>query len=361
MLSLQKHLPEKAQNILRKLRKNAQPPLYKRLPLPQPLSLHIDPSNLCNFQCVFCPTGDRALLASVNRFQGVMPLKLFRKIIDDCAAMTRHCGRKLQQVHLYKDGEPLMNKNFTAMAAYAKEKKIARNLSTTTNGSLLTEEIARELIGSGIDTIRISIERGDDEGYKKITRTFDDFEGLRSKVAFLYREKKRKGSPLRIVIKINDFALSMEEKRKFFHQFRPICDAIKIDTLMGWSSSEKKDFTLGVPVKTAMDGVTSLRDRLICPQPFSALAINPNGSASICCVDWAYATVVGSAADQTILEIWQGEQLRQFRLTHAQGKRSELPACAACQYIRGFPDSESLDEHVETVLKTVREGLGAHE
>ena len=347
-----KYFPESAQKFLRIMRMRAEVPLYKRLPLPMPVSMHIDPSNVCNFRCVFCPTGDRELLLSVNRFTGTMSFDLFRKIIDDCRDMVQRCDRRLVQLHLYKDGEPLLNDRFVAMAAYAKEKNIARNVSTATNGSLLTEEISLGLIRSGIDTIRISIERCDDEGYKKITRTYSDFEGLRKKIAFLYREKTKQASPLRILVKINDANLSREERKKFVHIFRPICDGIKIDALMGWSASEKKDFTLGAPVSTAMDGVTPLRDRNVCPEPFSKLAVNPDGSVSVCCVDWTYATVVGDATKRNILDIWQGEPLQRFRMTHLKGERSALPACASCHYIRGFPASESLDKHAAILLKT---------
>ena len=32
-------------------------PLAELLPLKVPYSLNIDPSNVCNFRCTFCPTG----------------------------------------------------------------------------------------------------------------------------------------------------------------------------------------------------------------------------------------------------------------------------------------------------------------
>lgn len=59
--------------------------LADNLPLSTPLSLMIDVSNLCNFRCSFCPTGDVKLLKSVNRPQGMMDFQLFSKIVDDAA------------------------------------------------------------------------------------------------------------------------------------------------------------------------------------------------------------------------------------------------------------------------------------
>jgi radical SAM protein with 4Fe4S-binding SPASM domain len=347
MKTVQKYFPMPMQNMVRRIKRLRVTPLYKRLPLALPTVVHIDPSNVCNFKCVFCPTADSALLASVKRFKGMMPLELFRKIIDDCAIMAGKCGTIFEQVHLYKDGEPLTHPHFVEMAAYAKQKKIARNVATTTNGSLLTNELSSALIQSGIDTIRVSVEHCNEEGYAKITKTFSDFQRLLSNIAFLYREKQRQLKQMHIIIKINDMQLSSTEKKRFIQAFRPICDEIKIDSLMGWSSSEKKDFTLGIPVTTAMDGITPLRENNVCPEPFSKLAINPDGSVSVCCVDWAYQTLVGDLKKQTLEEIWHGEALREFRLRHLYGQRSALPACASCQYLKGFPSNVALDAHVE--------------
>jgi radical SAM protein with 4Fe4S-binding SPASM domain len=344
---MQKYLPLSIQNVLRRIRIKTSIPLYRQLPLDIPLSMHIDPSNLCNFQCVFCPTGDKKLLSTVNRFNGMMSLELFKKIIDDSAFMVNKTGKRLRQLHLYKDGEPLLNPHFIAMAAYAKKKNVARNIGVTTNGSLLTEELSSELLRCGINTIRISVEHSDGEGYKKITKNYSDFDGLRAKIAFLYNEKKRSASTVRIIVKTNDAKLSIPDKNRFLSIFRPLCDEIKIDSLMGWSSSDKKDFMVGCAVKTAMDGITPLLKKTICPEPFSKCAVNPDGTVSVCCVDWAYATIVGDLKKQSLLEVWHGKAFHDFRMTHVRGKRDSLPACASCQYILGFPLSENLDAHAE--------------
>jgi radical SAM protein with 4Fe4S-binding SPASM domain len=116
---------------------------------------------------------------------------------------------------------------------------------------------------------------------------------------------------------------------------------------MGWSSSDKKDFMMGCAIKTAMDGITPLLKKTICPEPFSKCAVNPDGTVSVCCVDWAYATIVGDLKKQSLLEVWHGKAFHDFRMTHVRGKRDSLPACASCQYILGFPLSENLDAHAE--------------
>jgi len=312
--------------------------------------MHIDPANACNFRCAFCPTGDNPLLTSVGRPAGLMDFDLFTRIIDDLAEMVRRSGRRLSTLHLYKDGEPLLNKRFPEMVARAKEARVADCVATTTNASLLTEDLSRALIQSGCDSVRISVIHVGNERYRELTRTFSDYEKVRANVAFLFREKMRNRRSLRVVAKINDTGLSGEELAKFRADFGPISDELKVDSLMGWSLSEAKDFTLGVPVTTGMDGVSPLRERRVCPEPFSRLAVNFDGRVSVCCVDWSFGTIVGDLRTQSLSEVWNGEALRRFRLTHLSGRRGEIPACADCQYMTGEGPNRDLDGQAERLL-----------
>ncbi len=351
-----RRLPTPIRRRLQALRRGRTTPLHKILPLPLPESMHIDPVNACNFRCAFCPTGDNHLLASVRRPTGVMDFDLFTRIIDDLAGMVRSSGRKLWTLHLYKDGEPLLNRRLCEMAAYAKRAGVADLVATTTNASLLTEDISRELIRSGCDQIRISVIHVGSDRYRELTRTYSDYERIRSNVAYLYEEKKRQRRSLRVLVKINDTGLTEDERAKFREDFGPISDELRIDSLMGWSLSDTKDFTLGVPVSSGMDGVSPLRDRRVCPEPFSRLAVNFDGQVSVCCVDWSFGTIVGDLRRESLAEVWNGERLRRFRLAHLEGRRGEIPACANCQYLLGEAPERDLDEHAEALIPLYEAG-----
>ena len=58
-------------------------PLETVIPLATPFIVFVDPASSCNFKCTFCPTGHRDMIAETGRFQGVMKLEIFQKIIDD--------------------------------------------------------------------------------------------------------------------------------------------------------------------------------------------------------------------------------------------------------------------------------------
>ena len=318
------------------------------MPLSTPFEIMVDVSNLCNFRCLFCPTGDQELLKSVGRPKGNMDLKLFCKIIDDITEFNK----KVRTLHLYKDGEPLLNNDLGKMIAYAKSKDIANSVRTTSNGSLINESKAIEIIEAGLDYIRISIVHINDVGYKRITQIYSDYESIKKNVEFLFYEKTKRKSPLKIHTKILDVGLSSNEKKKFVEDFGYISDFLGIDTLMGWSLSERKDFTLGILVNTGTDGETSLhRNRKVCPMPFYMLAINFNGLVSICCVDWSWGTVIGDVKKESLYDIWNGERLREFRILHLKGERAKIKVCANCQYLQGFDGLSGIDNYSEDLLK----------
>ena len=327
------------------------PSLYKALPLGVPQSLHIDIGNLCNFKCTFCPTGDSTLLAKVNRPKGMMPFELFKKIIDDLKEMCDSTGGMVEEMHLYKDGEPMIHKELGKIIAYAKQSGTALSVETTTNGSLLTKEKAVEIIEAGLDVLRVSIEHVSSEGYKKITQNYSDYEKIKENVKYLYEEKKKRNSPLRIKVKIVDVNLTENEIEKFKEDFGPLSDILNINQLMGWSNSGMKDFTLGVKVKRAMGGVALLNEKQVCPEPFRSMAINFNGQVSVCCVDWSFGTLVGDVSKKSLDAIWNGEEMREFRKKHLYKRRNEIEACSECHYLKGFADHLVLDGREELLKK----------
>lgn len=330
------------------------PPLYKQLPLGVPQSLHIDIGNLCNFRCTFCPTGDNDLLAKVNRPKGMMPYELFTKIIDDLKEMCASTGGVVEEMHLYKDGEPMIHRDLGKIIAYAKRSNTARSVETTTNAALLTKEKAVEIIEAGLDVLRISVEHVSPEGYKKITQNYSDYEKIIENVKFLFEEKSRRKSPLQIKVKIVDVNLTEKEIEKFKSDFGPVSDILNINQLMGWSNSGMKDFTLGVKVKRAMGGVALLHEKQVCPEPFRSMAINFNGQVSVCCVDWSFGTLVGDVSAKHLNEIWNGSAMTEFRTKHLDNKRNEIEACRECHYLKGFADHLVLDDRREILKEKYR-------
>lgn len=318
------------------------------LPLETPFSLLIDPCNICNFKCSFCPTGHPQLLAKVARPNGMMSFGLFCKIIDD----LKQFGQKLEKINLCKDGEPFLNKDLVKMVAYAKTKDIAKNVSITSNGALINESEAKGLIEAGLDSIRISIEQVSDEGYKKITNTPVKYERVRRNIEYLFNEKIKRRSRLKIHAKLIDTGLSDFEKRKFIEDFGGISDSVNINPVDGRNNSHGYDFTLGQGVPSVTDYANTLPklNRKVCPHPFYSMAVNFNGSVSVCCIDWGFDVIIGDVNKESIIDIWRGGKLRNFRILHLKGERKKIKICADCHVIMGTPVESDLDDVADSLL-----------
>lgn len=72
--------------------------------------------------------------------------------------------------------------------------------------------------------------------------------------------------------------------------------------------------------------------RKACIAPFCQLTINWDGSVGFCCTDYNHLINVGKIPDNSLLEIWQGKQLRQMRIFFRKAQFEKLPKiCRDCE------------------------------
>ncbi|MDQ7824272.1 MAG: radical SAM/SPASM domain-containing protein [Candidatus Eremiobacteraeota bacterium] len=321
------------------LRCRERQPLEEVIPLPAPFVVYVEPANLCNFKCIFCPTGDSELIKKVGRPSGVMSMELFSRIVEN----LKEFGVKLKLLSLYKDGEPLVNRHFPLMVHMAKEAAIAEKIWTKTNGALLNPALNEEIIDAGLDMICISVEAVTAEGYRKVSGVDIDYDAFRENIRDLYRRRGK----CELYIKILDYGLSEEELDKFYSDFKGIGDFVGVEKPMGWSYSSIKDFTLGTNPDT-YDGLP-FTPKEVCAYPFYVLAINFNGTVSLCGNDWSHSTVVGDVTRESLREIWHGRRLFRFRKMMLEGRRHENRACGDCYYLKIVPDN--IDDHRAMILE----------
>ncbi|MDD2714792.1 MAG: radical SAM/SPASM domain-containing protein [Candidatus Wallbacteria bacterium] len=315
------------------------------IPLSVPFIINVDPADTCNFQCKFCPTGDRDLMKkTLGRNHGAMDFKLYQKIIDDI------CGfeKPIKVLRLYKDGEPLLNPRFAEMVGYAKRSKCADRIDTTTNAVLLNPARNIEIIEAGLDRINISIEGINAEQYREFSKCKVDFEKLVENIRHLYEHKKN----CEIIVKINGDILSEDDKTRFYEIFGDIADGVYIEHIMScWPEFELK----GVEVNQEY-GIygQKIKEVLVCPYVFYSFSINSDGTASICFLDWSRKLIVGNAKTERVTGIWSGERLREYQRMFLSKKRKSHQVCCECgQLSHGQPDD--IDEFAEMLLDKLRD------
>ena len=316
--------------------------LEEVVPLSSPMLMYLEPTNLCNIRCAFCPTADKPLLKQVGRPAGVMKWELFTKIVDD----LKQFPQKLKMINFYKDGEPLVNKKFPEMVRYLRDANVTERIWTKSNGLLLTPEIVDRLASCGLDQIGFSIIAPNVEGYKKTADVDADYEYLKEMIAYLFSKPVRP----KIAAAMTNVGYSDETLEQFYLDFEGITDYTIVNNLHGWSRTDLKDFALGHKADN-YDGLPN-REKIVCPWPLYQMSVNWNGTVQPCNEDWSWVNILGDASKDSLIDIWNSKERREFLLMQLEGRRAESKACGTCWQIQSQIDD--VDDYREQIAERIR-------
>lgn len=315
------------------------------VPLSTPWTVFLEPTNTCSARCVYCPTGDTDLLRKIGRKNKLMEWDLWVKVVND----LKQFPSKILQGNLYKDGESLLHPRFCDMVRYLRDADAVERLWIKTNGLPLTPELNSRLVSCGLDMIGISVQHVHAQGFYHIAKVRIDYEEYRANVLDLFQRSRDTG--VQISTKIADVGQSEEDKRKFIDDFSDRCDFIAIEGLHGWSTSDLKDWRLGTD--NSFDG-SPRTHKIACPLTMYMLTVNSNGDISVCNDDFAHYHQLGNVNTESLVDIWNGDKLRAFRLMHLEGRRSENRACKNCDYLQALPAVDNIDEYREEFAERIR-------
>jgi radical SAM protein with 4Fe4S-binding SPASM domain len=299
---------------------------FKLTKLPSyPITLMVEPTNICNLKCPLCPTG----AGLIKRDKGFLKFEDFKKVLDEVGDYIIH-------LRLWNWGEPLLNKEVFKMISYAKRKKIFVNLST--NSNFLDEEVAKKMINSGLDEVIISMDGASEETYKTY-RKGGDFKKLLKSIHFLVEEKKRlkRNFPYIklqfIIMKHNEHEIST---------VKDLAQKIGVDELVFKTVGimdyfSKEDIKKYIPLNKKYsrynveeNNVTSkVEVKNWCDFLWSEMVINWDGSVVPCCFDMNNSFVFGNAFSSSVKGIWNNSRYVGFRKTILTNKKN-IPLCKNC-------------------------------
>jgi radical SAM protein with 4Fe4S-binding SPASM domain len=269
-----------------------------------------------------------------------MKLDLFQKIVDDLGAFDK----PIKVLRMYKDGEPLLNKRFADMVAYAKKSGHVDYIDTTTNGTFLTPERMGPVLEAGIDKINISVDGMTEETYQRFTGFKFDFAKFISNVKWLYANK----GACEIVVKIPAELITEAQRQQFFDTFGDHCDRIFVENFAPcWPEFDIEAHT-GVRISKGIYQ-QDIGDTDTCPYIFYGYSVNADGLVSSCFLDWGRKLIIGDVRAQSMKEIWNSEAMNALRLQHLEGRRRQNGVCGNCgQLSHCLPDN--IDAHRLTLL-----------
>jgi len=317
-----------------------------------PVCLYLETTNRCNLPCTTCPRTFEELEPAAN-----MSWDLFRSIVDQYPAIAR--------VVLHGVGEPLMVPNLPRMIRYLKER--GTYVLFNTNGTLLNERRGRDLIASGLDELRVSLDAAEPVAFKAV-RGKDAFDRIvRNVREFRALQRSLDAAAPRVSLWLTglketigqlpafvDLAADLDvpevhlQRMVFFPDGQGLSRADQ--SLFERVDAEEERFVREAEARAKEHGIlfdasgatepgTSLkraddqRPWSLCTRPWTLMYFTAHGRALPCCIApfsmRGYdAFTLGNATQQSLRDIWNGEKYHAFRA----GLLSDQPppACANC-------------------------------
>ena len=311
-------------------------------PLPSPVEAYFEVANRCNSKCATCP-----LTFSPHEQAKQLSLEEFMAIVEQLPHLRRAVMQGI--------GEPLLNRDLAPMIRHLKQRDVY--VVFNTNAALLTRRRQVELIESGLDELRVSIDGSTPETYMKV-RGIPAFERVVANVAEMVRTQRELGastprlslwvtglrdnlSELPGVIELAarvgvpevylqrmvfgfsgglDTVLARADESIYDRQYRPEAEGFIAE-------AERRAKAHGVRFRgaDALSPRESIVDRPPVEQPWRACSrplrlayITAQGTALPCCIapftDAPYASItLGNYLRDGVQAVWTGERYRAFR------------------------------------------------
>lgn len=284
-----------------------------------PQFFQIESVRYCNAKCPFCLNG------KWDMSEPLMPEHLFDKILEELEGYTDW----IRMVDVQRGGEPLLDKGLCHKIKRLKEIGV-RFVNTSTNGSLLTEERAWKLLEAGLDEIHISMDSVDKATYEKL-RVGLSFDKVVNniKTFFRVRDAVKPDTIIRIrgVACFDTTSPKYQEEimrwEEFWSKYRKPHDRVYMKRLHTWGNEHIWNKRL--------EGYEQGLNYAPCIVPWSTLHVTSMGIVPLCGMDNDAKANMGNVYQQTIAEIWRGEQFQRVRQLHINGLRNEISFCQGCR------------------------------
>ena len=302
-----------------------------------PLCVYLEVTNRCNLLCETCPRTFEALEPPAD-----MSWELFTSIVDQLPGLARAV--------LHGVGEPMLVKQLPRMIRYLKDRGVY--VLFNTNGTLLAPRKRQELIDTGLDELRVSLDAAEAGSFFKvrgknmfdrIVRNVGEFTALQREIGVATPLVSLWLTGLKETVdQLPEFVrLAASIGVKEVHLQRLVFD----DLGRGLARTESSLFEktqaeeeaaiaaaqeLGAKFGVTMDASgatepgTSLKRSQddspwsACRRPWSSMYFTAHGRALPCCIApfsaRGYDTyTLGDATQQTLRDIWNGDAYQNFR------------------------------------------------
>ncbi len=276
-----------------------------------PTEIQIQTITSCNASCVMCPYPEVSKEFPLGR----MSEEVYDRIIDECAQESG-----LRRIEPFLMNEAFTDKRIIELISKTKQKVPHAMVTVTTNGSPLTPSVSDRLVKTGLDAIWFSFNGANPETYEKIMGI--PYDKVKRNLDYLLNIKPPDLHVFVNMIETELMAPEIEQNIRYWQSrgvqagSSPLVN--RAGNVTNFNDLNYKPIS-NHPVRT-------------CELPFYKMYIIHNGDVVLCCMDWRRTQVVGNVMQQSIRDIWNGQEYRRIRQLHIEGRDAELELCSRCSY-----------------------------
>ncbi len=288
--------------------------IHKFPTIPFPKMLVMQASSFCNFTCLQCPRQTKVARRYVTKLgQGYLEPTLVTKLADEFKIEPSFIGVLFA---LY--GEPLMNKNIVEFVRIIKE--AGKRVQITTNGFFLDDNMICQLLGAGLDKIKISFQ-GTTKNEYAFWRNNPYYDKIVGNVLKLINEREKSGRNIFIQVGTSIANDTDDEVHAFMEFWSNKVDHVYYD-FTGMLHIQDFEYIKGKTFKHQ-----AVRRTEPCFDIFTRMSVLYNGTVPLCVDDEEHER--GNLYKNSIKEIWLSENFEKDRQMILK-EGNVLPQCKYC-------------------------------
>lgn len=293
-----------------------------------PVIMNIEPTLRCNSDCIMCPR------RRSTRPIGDLDLALYKKIVVEMAAEG---GVKVLNFH--KDGEPLMHPRLEEMIELAMHSGACEFSHFNTNAMLMDETRAGRLLDCGINDITMSIDAVTEKTFARVKRA-GSLAAVERNVEQLLNRRERAGLKTPWVrAKLCAMPETQSEIEAFLTRWEGVADEVQVQEVHNYAGGNEGAMT--------DDG-----ERYPCQCWWASMAVNWDGTVSVCAVDYSGEVLLGDLRKQSIKELFCGDAYGTHRRAMLRGDLSGHATCRRCTVWKVGPDQTRWYRQVREIWPT---------
>lgn len=277
-----------------------------------PKKVYLETISACNARCVMCPHPE-IRRGSLRK----LPIDVFKRCVDEIASIP-----SIMEVNPFNNNEPLTDKRIPSLIRYIREELPQVKIRLFSNGSLLTEDLSQELIGSGLDAITFSLHASTEKTYQKVM----NLTNLRKTCEHIQYFHAQANGKIKVNVTMVDLAMNQEELASTAEYWASLGINAYVARSVNWAGNLSDTSSLQV---YQFEEAPSP-----CHRVMSEIYVAASGKVILCCADWREEVVFGDVTRQSLMEIWKSQDFLRYRELQARREVKELRLCNTCTYQR---------------------------